>query len=76
MDPNGIYSGPNTGTYVLCVSKTGVPYTHYAEEDLDVVSGPATWDNSTGQVVVSGAPTMPSCAVKTVSSKRRTVCTK
>jgi hypothetical protein len=76
MDPNGIYAGPSTGTYVLCVSKTGTPYAHYWEGFVDVVSGPATWDAGTGQVVVSGAPTMPSCSVQTVQGKHQTVCVK
>lgn len=77
MDPNGIYPGPNTGTYVLCVDRTGVPYAHYAEEDVDVVSGPATWDESTGEVVTTGAPTMPSCSTSNAGTKQaKTVCTK
>jgi hypothetical protein len=76
MDPNGIYSGDSTGTYVLCVNSQGLPYAHYWEGYIDAVSGPATWDAATGQVVVTGAPTMPSCQIGTASGKRTTVCTK
>jgi hypothetical protein len=73
MDPNGVYEGDSTGTYVLCVNSQGVAYAHYWEGYIDAVSGPATWDASTGQVVVTGAPSMPSCSV---NSKDQTVCTK
>lgn len=76
MDPNGIYSGDSTGTYVLCVNKQGEPYAHYYEGYVDVVSGPATYDTATHQIVTNGAPTMPSCSIKVVNSKRRTVCVK
>jgi hypothetical protein len=76
MDPNGIYEADSTGTYVLCVNSQGVPYAHYWEGYIDAVSGPATWDPATGQVVVTGAPEMPSCAVKPVNGKTETVCTK
>jgi hypothetical protein len=76
MDPNGIYPGETTGTYVLCVNSQGIPYAHYWEGYVDAVSGPATWDPATGQVVVTGAPSMPSCVIKVVNGKNETVCTK
>lgn len=76
MDPNGIYPGDTTGTYVLCVNSQGVPYAHYWEGYIDAVSGPATWDAATGQVVVTGTPAMPSCSVQSVKGKNQTVCTK
>jgi hypothetical protein len=76
MDPNGIYSGDTTGTYVLCVNNQGVPYAHYWEGYIDAVSGPAMWDPATGQVVVTGSPSMPSCVIKSVNGKNETVCTK
>jgi hypothetical protein len=77
MDPNGIYSGDSTGTYVLCVNAQGTPYAQYWEGFVDSVSGPATWDAATGQIVVSGQPTMPKCTVTGVNtSAAKTTCTK
>ena len=85
MDPNGIYPGPNTGTYELYLSANGVPYAHYAEENLDVVSAPARWDpNGANHVIVTGAPSMPVCTVEPeqvtangkTTTQNETVCTK
>ncbi len=77
MDPNGIFSGSNTGTYALCLDSKGRPYAHYAEENLDVVSAPAVWSPSgTNHVVVTGAPSMPVCNVEDTSAKPQTVCSK
>lgn len=77
MDPNEIFTGPNTGTYALCLDNKGRPYSHYAEENLDVVSAPAVW-NVAGpdHITVTGAPSMPTCTVEKVSGKNATVCTK
>jgi hypothetical protein len=76
MDPNGIYAGNSTGTYVLCVDSQGRPYTQYWEGYVDTVSGPAQWIG--GRVVMNGAPTMPRCTYTAASGGRRakTVCTK
>ena len=77
MDPNGIYPGPNIGTYVLCVDSQGIPYAHYTEAYVDVVSGPATWNpKGPNHIVMTGAPSMPSCTAETVKGKAATVCTK
>jgi len=77
MDPNGIYTGTSTGTYVLCVNKNGVPYAQYWEGFVDTVSGPATWDAATGTIVVTGQPTMPVCTVTSAGTSRaKTTCTK
>ena len=77
MDPNGIYAGDSTGTYVLCVNAAGQTYTEYWEGFVDSVSGPAIWDAATGSIKVTGAPTMPSCAVAGVGTKQaKTTCTK
>lgn len=46
MDPNEIYQGDSTGTYVLCVAADGQTYAQYWEGFVDSVSGPATWDAS------------------------------
>lgn len=77
MDPNGIYAGDSTGTYVLCVNAQGQQYTQYWEGFVDSVSGPATWDSATGAIVVTGQPTMPKCSVTAVDTSRaQTTCTK
>jgi hypothetical protein len=76
MDPNGVYAGDSTGTYVLCVNSKGQQYANYWEGDVESVSGPAYWDPQTRQVVMSGTPTMPTCTVETVKGKAATVCSK
>lgn len=77
MDPNEIYAGQSTGTYVLCVDKQGTPYAQYWEGFVDTVSGPATWDTATGQIVVTGQPTMPTCTVtKPGTTGAKTICVK
>lgn len=77
MDPNGIYAGDSTGTYVLCVSGDGTPYAEYWEGNVDSVSGPARWDSGTHQIVVTGQPTMPNCAITSPGTKKAvTNCTK
>ena len=77
MDPNEIYAGDSTGTYVLCVNAQGQQYTQYWEGFVDSVSGPATWNAATGQIQETGAPTMPNCQVTSPGTGRaRTVCTR
>lgn len=77
MDPNGIYAGDSTGTYVLCVNAGGTPYAEYWEGNVDSVSGPAHWDSGTHQIVVTGQPTMPNCTVSQApGGKASTNCTK
>jgi hypothetical protein len=82
MDPNGVYSpSSSSGTYVICVNARGQQYAQYWEGDVDSVSGPATWDDATGQIVVTGQPTMPKCAVTATTTasgtrKAATTCTK
>lgn len=56
MDPYGIYTGQTTGTYTLCAGSNGHPYLQYWEGYTDSVSGPATFDNTTHQVVMQGTP--------------------
>lgn len=75
MDPNGIYAGDSTGTYVLCVNASGTPYAQYWEGFVDSVSGPARWDAAKGQIIVTGAPTMPTCKIEK-NGKPSTTCTK
>lgn len=57
-DPDGVYTSPSTsGTYVICVNSSGQNYLFYWEGDVMAVGGPATWDNTTHQVQITGAPT-------------------
>jgi hypothetical protein len=56
MDPNGVYSGNSTGTYVMCVGADGKPYADYWEGPVQTVFGPARWNATTHQVEPIGAP--------------------
>lgn len=55
MDPNGVYSGNSTGTYVLCVGGDGKVFAKYWEGFVDTVSGPAKWNSSTHQEEMTGS---------------------
>jgi hypothetical protein len=58
MDPDGVYApSSSTGTYVICVNSSGAKYLEYWEGDVMTVTSAATWDSSTHQLQVSGAPT-------------------
>lgn len=54
IDPNGIYQGDSSGTYVLCVNATGDTYGVYWEGFVYAVTGPAVWDNANGDVKMTG----------------------
>jgi hypothetical protein len=54
IDPNGIYTGNSTGTYVLCVGSDGSTYGVYWEGYVYAVTGPATWNAATGSVQETG----------------------
>ena len=54
IDPNGIYAGDSTGTYVVCVSADGQTYLDYWEGFVQTVSGPAVWDSATNTVKTTG----------------------
>lgn len=56
MDPNGVYSGPSSGTYVMCVAPNGKAYADYWEGFVQTVFGPAHWDSAQHQVVLDGPP--------------------
>ncbi len=62
IDPNGVYSGNSTGTYVLCVNADGSTYVDYWEGYVQTVSGPAVWDEATHSIKLTGPSTV---AVKT-----------
>ena len=54
LDPNGIYTGDSTGTYVICVAPDGSTYAQYWEGYVDSVSGPAVWDTTTNAIKLTG----------------------
>lgn len=56
IDPNGVYSGESTGTYVICVDAQGRAYADYWEGFVQTVTGPAKWDETNGKVELIGAP--------------------
>lgn len=56
-DPDGIYSGPSSGTYVICVNAAGQKYLQYWEGDVMTVTANAEWNEATHSVKVLGAPT-------------------
>lgn len=56
MDPDGVYSGDSTGTYVECVAPGGLNYIKYWEGFVDTIGGPAHWDGKTE--VLDGPPTV------------------
>jgi len=44
MEPNGVYTGDSTGTYILCSAADGSIYASYWEGFVKTVTGPAEWD--------------------------------
>ena len=57
VDPNGVFSGNSTGTYVLCVNSAGQTYGQYAEAFVHTVAAPASWNSKSHSVEITGAPT-------------------
>lgn len=56
IDPNGVYSGQSTGTYVMCLNAEGKAYAAYDEGTVKTVTGPATWNEATHQIELTGPP--------------------
>lgn len=65
MDPNGLYMGPTSATYILCKTTTGGTYMAHAEEFVHAVTAQAYWDPSMyggkGGIHVVGDPQIPVC---------------
>lgn len=57
IDPNGIYSGDTTGTYVICLNTAGQAYADYWEGFVETVSGSASWDYGTHRMTNISNPT-------------------
>lgn len=66
IDPNGIYFGATTATYVLCKTASGGTYMVHAEEFVHAVTAQAYWDpamyNGKGGIHVVGQPLIPDCS--------------
>lgn len=60
QEPNGVYTGASTGTYVTCVQPNGKTQVNYWEGFVYTVGGAAHWDAKTQQIVSDGAPTVSS----------------
>lgn len=60
QEPNGVYTGSSTGTFVVCVQSSGKTSIDYWEGFVYTVGGPAHWDAATQQVVADGDPTVSS----------------
>ena len=58
MDPNGIYQGNSTGTYVLCSKADGSTYVVYWEGFVQTITGPAIWNTKTNSVQLTGPSTV------------------
>lgn len=56
IDPNGVYAGQSTGTYIICVDAQGRAYADYWEGFVQTVTGPATWDAKSHSVSLVGPP--------------------
>lgn len=58
QEPNGVYTGPTSGTYVVCVGSDGSKRIDYAEGSVHTEGGAAHYDKTTGQVVDDGGTTV------------------
>jgi hypothetical protein len=54
-DPNGLFVGPSSGTYVVCVAKDGTKSPSYWEGDVETEPGPAHYDTATQQIVLDSS---------------------
>lgn len=58
QEPNGVYTGDSSGTYVICVSSNGAKYVTYWEGFVQTEGGPAHWDGAQQMIVLDGPPTV------------------
>jgi hypothetical protein len=74
MDPNGIYAPTSSaGTWIICLTKLGIPYINRFEDTADTIGGPAEWvqNPANGQhIVQTGSPT---ALASTVDGKKAAV---
>lgn len=55
MDPDGIYTGETSGTYVLCIEARGNPYVSYWEGYVLSEFAPAKWNYEEHRVELTGS---------------------
>lgn len=55
IEPNGVFTGNSTGTYVMCINGAGEAYPQYWEGYVMVITGQATAGEN-GQVGLVGSP--------------------
>jgi len=55
MDPDGIYTGDSSGTYVLCIEAKGAPYVSYWEGSVLSEFAPAKWNYDQHTVELLGS---------------------
>ncbi|SRR5258708_1761170 len=71
MDPNGIYPGVSSGTYVLCVRANGSTNMAYWEGPVHTETGAAVWNENGGpgnQIQDIGPGQLPVCTKLTATS--------
>lgn len=56
IESTGVYTGDTSGTYAICIDDQGRGFAFYWEGFVSTVSGPATWDEETRRVVMTGSP--------------------
>jgi len=56
LEPNGVYTGDSTGTYIVCVNSASLLEIDYWEGFVETEGGPAVWRNN--QIVDIGNPTV------------------
>lgn len=58
QEPNGVYTGDSSGTYIVCVADNGSKYISYWEGSVHAEGGAAHWDKTQGMITLDGAPTV------------------
>jgi len=70
QDPNGVYTGQGTGTYVMCIGANGKPYADYWEGFVQTVFGPAKWNSTTHSIQLIGPPSFSFSKNKAQANKK------
>jgi hypothetical protein len=58
QEPNGVYTGDSSGTYVVCIGDNGDKRIDYWEGYVETEGGPAHYDATSGQIVDEGQSTV------------------
>lgn len=57
-EPNGVFTGESSGTYIVCVAPDGAKYVDYWEGHVKTIGAPAHWDSVKKTIVLDGTPTV------------------